>query len=374
MPFSKPYDNVLKMNFNFFFKKDDEIIPDESKTYRVNTVYNTGDKSMDSLLNGDKYFNTFLSKYSKNMKFFIQSSYSYICIDEKKKILFKFFDSGNKNSLNSFLIERKINCFLKKNDFTGVPKMIADYQDVNTKKFVIVQEYKGLDGIELLCRKKLSNIQMIAMIQQIPSLLQEIHSKELYHLDIKLENMCYDDGKWYLVDWGLSKRKGEKIKNLIGTLPYISPSMLSINEVKNLCVFDYYAFALTVMDVYVRLYDDFCDLCVREEEQCSKCKKRTDKNDKSNVKLNIDLIVQIATVTDKCFPRQENFIKKCLRQLARVALSQLNVKYMYAIWKRASFTFEYFQENCVNINPPLEDTVGEWKQFLTIVNTEKIQY
>ena len=74
---------------------------------------------------------------------------------------------------------------------------------------------------------------MSKIIQDCLSGLSYLDSKNIMHRDIKPENIIYrkEEEKWVLGDFGLAAKSNEEyIYNKCGTMGYIAPEIMEMNE------------------------------------------------------------------------------------------------------------------------------------------------
>mmetsp|Transcript_16799 Transcript_16799/g.11934 ORF Transcript_16799/g.11934 Transcript_16799/m.11934 type:complete len:122 (+) Transcript_16799:449-814(+) len=65
-------------------------------------------------------------------------------------------------------------------------------------------------------------------IKQILLALNHIHSRNMMHRDIKLDNIMFDlDKNVYLVDFGLAVQTKRKVTELAGTAYYMAPEVIN---------------------------------------------------------------------------------------------------------------------------------------------------
>ncbi len=135
-----------------------------------------------------------------------------------------FFDKGNiidlrheYNILSSLDHENIIQC---KGYFEQVNK-------VYMKNGYLVMEKGRTDLYEHLC-KNLNIIEFINYIYDVIKGLEYLHSKQIVHGDIKLENVVLVGNRAKIVDFGLSHRLQETVKNISyqGTKNMIAPEIL----------------------------------------------------------------------------------------------------------------------------------------------------
>lgn len=388
MPFANPYDNVFKMPFKSFFRKQKDYLMDEERKEHerpdVSFQFRTGDFEIDQILFFNSDVHDFVKKHSTRLKFFIKSSSSSVCIDKDRRLVFKFFDKNKANIFNQFLHESDINNTLTKLNIRGVPKTVDIYQDTVKKVYLLVQEYKGSDGVELLNDGMFTQKARVELLKQIPNIINSVHSNGFIHLDIKLENLCLQNNEWFLIDWGLGKKINGTLKGFTGTIPLMSPIFdikdkeIILNRESN-AILDYFSFSLSVLDLFYRLYNEHCENCLNFLTPCKECMKP--QNCPNNniqkrffTRVNTCDIISILLHPDDYMGKQPKFIRSALCHLARIILTQLSPRYDYAVWDRRSYKLKYQDKNECHklIEPPLKTSTEEWNDFVRFVNTEKI--
>ena len=91
----------------------------------------------------------------------------------------------------------------------------------------IVEEYvRGQSLKELISRKRLTNIKEVKKISLcLCEVMEYLHCKGIYHLDIKPDNIIVNDGNVRLLDYGNSTTD-ESLENIrMGTKGYAPPEM-----------------------------------------------------------------------------------------------------------------------------------------------------
>ena len=96
----------------------------------------------------------------------------------------------------------------------------------------LISEYApGKDLCFLWAEKKMFNIEWTQFyIAELVVALDDLHSKNIIHRDIKLENILIDSkGHIKLTDFGVSKilNNNEKAKTMVGTVSYVAPEIAS---------------------------------------------------------------------------------------------------------------------------------------------------
>ena len=96
----------------------------------------------------------------------------------------------------------------------------------------LISEYAPGKDLRLLwAEKKIFNIEWTKFyIAELVVALDDLHSKNIIHRDIKLENILIDSkGHIKLTDFGVSKilNNNEKAKTMVGTVSYVAPEIAS---------------------------------------------------------------------------------------------------------------------------------------------------
>jgi serine/threonine protein kinase len=93
----------------------------------------------------------------------------------------------------------------------------------------ILQEYIPGENLEQILSKQhvFSEAEVIKLLNSLLPVIQFIHSQNAIHRDVKPANIIWHDGKYYLVDFGASKRVSEtvlrKTGTVIGSAGYAAP-------------------------------------------------------------------------------------------------------------------------------------------------------
>lgn len=118
------------------------------------------------------------------------------------------------------------------------PNIVKYYEGIETShRICIVHELvEGTDLLQfLLDNGKMDTNQVVRVSKQIVHALRYIHGKEMYHRDIKLENILVNkDMQVKLIDFGLATNLAEKdskrLHDICGTPLYCSPEMLFMTK------------------------------------------------------------------------------------------------------------------------------------------------
>lgn len=96
----------------------------------------------------------------------------------------------------------------------------------------ILQEYIPGENLEQILSKQsfFTDQEIQALLKSVLDILNDIHSKNAIHRDVKPANIIYHDGQYYLVDFGASKRVSEtvlrKTGTTIGSASYAAPEQV----------------------------------------------------------------------------------------------------------------------------------------------------
>lgn len=107
-----------------------------------------------------------------------------------------------------------------------------------------------LTGLSLktILRKesKLNDLKCQKVLKPILEALEYMHSLNISHRDIKLENIMIDsEGNPKLIDFGFSIKSSKKLKFFCGTLPYMPPEIMNKKEYLGPLV-DIWAFGILI--------------------------------------------------------------------------------------------------------------------------------
>lgn len=79
----------------------------------------------------------------------------------------------------------------KLQNIQGVPKIVC-FSIKNDLKYIIINKAKGCDLFDYVKDYGLTKHECKNIIRQLLEILENIHEKNIYHLDIKPENIIYD--------------------------------------------------------------------------------------------------------------------------------------------------------------------------------------
>ena len=233
----------INKDINDYFKITEELGRGGfSKIYKVElkSILKKYYYNMNPLINTNKTFILKqLSKKNKEDKEYTLSNKDIFDNNEIKTLL---YESQMLDILNDSYIINSYGCFIqwinKKNKYN----------------IYILLEYGGQNLRKILDSKNEKDIQSV--IQNLPKLLEtlkNLHKNNIFHRDIKLENMVYLNNKVKFIDFGFSCDFENCVFRKRGTKYYLLPdsSKLYFNPNKkhlfkdSLKLLDCYAFALT---------------------------------------------------------------------------------------------------------------------------------
>ncbi len=200
--------------------------------YIVEEFYGT---SFD-LLNGDEVGKKLKNKYTiKAVVYKGSNSRIYLLEDE-----------GKNEYIGKVLVEEGLYKYiynerdiLKNLDGEICPKFIEFYEEDNINPPILIMEYiKGKDIFNIIDKKE-----VIKKILKVYELLEE---KNIFHGDIKIENLILTKESIKILDFGLANIKNQQL----GTVKYMAPETIK-EEIKDLNS-DLYTLALMI---YEYLYD-----------------------------------------------------------------------------------------------------------------------
>lgn len=130
-------------------------------------------------------------------------------------------------------VYRAVKCISKGHDFYGVATREADILknlrhpaipiiydiEENDECVCIIEEFvKGMSLNSFITKHGNISVKEIADIAlQLCQILEYLHDNKVYHADIKPENILYDNGRIYLLDYGNARTGDENINLKIGT-------------------------------------------------------------------------------------------------------------------------------------------------------------
>ena len=158
-------------------------------------------------------------------------------------------------SQNKKLFEREVKALYILGKYPQIPDFFARFKQNN--KFYLIQEYICGDNLEQLLKEKtnFTETEIINLLREILSILQEVHQKNYIHRDIKPSNLILreQDQKIFLIDFGAVKELPSTKCNdsgqfestlVIGTSGYIAAEQANRNPQYNS---DIYSLGITMI-------------------------------------------------------------------------------------------------------------------------------
>lgn len=130
-----------------------------------------------------------------------------------------------------FLREAKLAC---NHDHPNIATIYLVKKSASGHDYIVMGFYEGRTLDKLIQENSIRIKDAIAYAQQIAEGLADIHSKHIYHCDIKPSNiMVQKSGRVVILDFGVAKSTAHDFTHslsILGTLGYMSPETLSDNE------------------------------------------------------------------------------------------------------------------------------------------------
>lgn len=124
------------------------------------------------------------------------------------------------------------------------------------ESFYIIMGY--IAGVPLSSYQNVVEETAITFMYQIISIFLYIHSCNIYHLDMKPQNILIKNNQLYLIDFGTSRHATDTTKCSCATVDYASNEVLSGNIIDTSC--DVYSFGVTFFVVIFQMFPmhSFC--------------------------------------------------------------------------------------------------------------------
>ncbi len=165
----------------------------------------------------------------------LESVQSSFCVVKKLQVQFSGNSAWQENIKRRFaneaIVQRRLG------NHQQIPQLLAYFEE--NQQFYLVQEF--IDGEELKSeveRQPLTEIQTIALLQDVLSILDFVHKTNVIHRDIKPSNLIRRklDGKFVLIDFGavkelctlvLDSQEQQDRTQMVGTQGYMSPEQMA---------------------------------------------------------------------------------------------------------------------------------------------------
>ncbi|EGR33621.1 hypothetical protein IMG5_047670 [Ichthyophthirius multifiliis] len=141
---------------------------------------------------------------------------------------YQFNDKGipTHDDKGQVLKDKAVQSFQKKWDAQNI---LQNFEIIINKNINLIMEYLGDISLFQYVKqnKKISKNEAITFFLQILDCLYYLHSNNIYHRDIKLQNILLDkDKNIKIIDFGFSIISKEKLKTVCGTLSYMAPELI----------------------------------------------------------------------------------------------------------------------------------------------------
>lgn len=157
------------------------------------------------ILKKGKIFNVYLTENSNKKKIVLKILNNKYFNDEKKY----------QSILKQFQMEKEI---LKQLNYDFIPKYIDSTELCLCMNYIEGETLKEL-------KNKLSYEEKLNILIQLSEIVYKLHKLKVIHCDIKPENIIYNDGKVYLIDFGATMLDGEKVEYIQGSKNYSAPEI-----------------------------------------------------------------------------------------------------------------------------------------------------
>lgn len=305
-------------------------------------------------------------------KFFVESSFSLVCVNESNTVVLKFLKTSV--PYISHFFQQELANLLRLNTMGVRNNLIRIFSEDNVH--LIVQHHCGEDALEMTNNYVMCSSRWISCMQQLIPVLNTIHSKGMAHMDIKPENMCFDSktNHWNFIDWGLAKKFGVFKKNVRGTVPYICPAILNKSYQIVDEVFDIYSFSITLVCLYENLFSGVCNTCKTANKTCKEC-YNMDMGNCSIVSIDLSLMYNILESSQ--IPKPNNYWTidqsennlAILKSLCKIVLSFFDRRFKYAYWHGIhKLTYDVEMKN-YSVENHLQDfnLINEWNTVQKLV-------
>ncbi len=145
-------------------------------------------------------------------------------------------------------INRALKCIRRCSDFNGFGTREANIlknlrhpaipiiYDIEEREdcVCIIEEYvEGMSLNSFLLKKsRISTREIAGLTMQLCEVVSYLHSKGILHADIKPENIIYNGGRLYLIDYGNARVAGESNELKVGTKGFAAPESYTADRLK----------------------------------------------------------------------------------------------------------------------------------------------
>lgn len=320
-------------------------------------------------------------KYEKERKRLIEllesKSMLKLCIETNNSTVFKCtesnkivkvipcknFDARKQIAMNEVYIYEE----LKKRKVNNIPIV---YGSIPLDNMVIqVIENAGMDGLYLCNSRCITRDLHFDAIIEFVSTVNQLHSHEIFHRDIKLDNIGYnkDTNKWKLFDFGLSLFQNTNNITITGTLPYIAPEFsCSLKRpscnIESLKRADYYGMALTLLSLVYPYFSYHCEGCKLKSNSCNH-----NDHEAYYTRLHLKEIYDLKGYTSSFLEHGKYF--SILMLLRDIVLHDYILEYQYIMWNKKKGIYQY--DNKIEKMTIEKKTVEEcWQEIVNKISTE----
>ena len=168
------------------------------------------------------------------------------------------------------------------NKFNFIPKLIVDTCIVDSN-ICIVMKNTGRDLFHYLFEAKMRLDVKINLFVRTLALINELHQSNVYHGDIKPENICWDFGrdKIYLIDFEFYGNEEKQVNKLVGTFTYFPPELILYG--KKGMAGDIWSMGCILYAIFTNNYIFRYDGDLNQKENYELMKERLSKNENMSV-------------------------------------------------------------------------------------------
>lgn len=172
----------------------------------------------------------------------------YHCKVDEQEVVSKVVNKGEENSFwNEVKILEKLN-----------HKYII--KPLKVMNMMIISEFKG-DDLFVWLEEGLGKDEKIKILWQLVEAVKYIHSKNVCHLDLKLDNIIYNGDSITIIDFGFShayndERKFKILKKRCGTKHYVPPEVYD-RKIYNGFDADMWSFGIVTFALFLNFFPYF---------------------------------------------------------------------------------------------------------------------
>lgn len=204
-------------------------------------------------------------------------------------------------------ITRALKCIRRCSDFNGFGTREADIlknlrhpaipiiYDIEEREdcVCIIEEY--VEGMSLnsfvLNHSRISTKEIAQLALQICEVVSYLHSKNILHGDIKPENIIYNGGRLYLIDYGNARIAGENNELKVGTRGFVAPEIYTTDRLKESS--DVYSIGVIILWLATRKRDGTAISTIYSKGLKKLVSRCLSHSDKERIKTVKELIVDL---------------------------------------------------------------------------------